>query len=266
MSRRPFDWLNLVGDFACRAFTLALPSEQVLQYLPKGARLGEQSLTPAGTHPVTFFFYDFYRMEMTIPTPLPNMTYREHVLGVPYVFVTKGGKGGEDVGPLYHMPRLLLDDFWAVTGGLFFWGYPKRLARTTVTEGRFEVSDLRGQAQLALSSRPTGEWRPVAQMPNFGPVQEVLCQPMFTELPAGAGPVAMVHRYDKKWSTATVRPLRASLELVQAYYPGLPVGRHPVEGEVPGLDEDPLGAWELRARLRQSVPYPWSLHPSVMEG
>lgn len=258
--RLPFAAINLVGDFRVRCMTMAWPCEVVQGFLPYGTSLGPQQLTPRGTHPVMLFFYDFFQVHMTIPNPLPTMTYNEHVLGVPHVMVNNGDGWGRDAGPFFVMPRLLLDNIWAILGGLVYWGYPKRLSRIAVTGDRFAVSDLAGSPQLALEFHGHGELLPIQHYPHFAPVREVLDQPMLTQLPLGMGPMLVCSRYDKHWPSVTLRPLAAAVTIDQAFIPGLPCGRFPGRGWSAGIDQSPLGSYELRAHFRQTIPYPWSMH------
>ena len=84
----PFAAVNLHGDGTMRGVTVALPRDRVSDFLPAGMKLGEQSVSPPGTHPVILFFHDMFRAQMSIPTLLPNMTYREHSVGVPFTYIS----------------------------------------------------------------------------------------------------------------------------------------------------------------------------------
>src|SRR5262249_28884272 len=81
-SRNPFAAVNLHGDGSMLGGTVSLPRDRVSLFLPVGMQLGEQSVSPPGTHPVILFFHDMFRAQMSIPTLLPNMTYHEHSVGV----------------------------------------------------------------------------------------------------------------------------------------------------------------------------------------
>ena len=83
-SSNPFAAVNLHGDGTMRGVTVALPSDRVSDFLPAGMKLGEQNVSPPGTHPVILFFHDMFRAQMSIPMLLPNMTYHEHSVGVPF--------------------------------------------------------------------------------------------------------------------------------------------------------------------------------------
>ncbi len=261
--RLPFAAINLVGDFLARCVTVAWPCEIVRGFLPYGATLGPQQLTPPGTHPVLLFFYDMFQVHMTIPNPLPTMTYHEHVIGVPDVWVRNGNGWGCDAGPFFFMPRLLLNNFWSTLGGLVYWGYPKRLSRIVVTGDHFAVSDLSGAPQVSLDFVGHGELRPIDHFPHFAPLRAAMEQPMLAEMPLGMGPIAVCSRFDKHWPTVTMRPLSTAVRIDQAFIPGLPCGRFPGQGMSPGIDHGPLGSYEFRAHFRQTVPYPWTLHRAL---
>ena len=86
----PFAAINLHGDGTMRGVTLALPTDRVRDLLPAGMELGAQDVSPKGTHPVILFFHDMFRAQMSIPTLLPNMTYHEHSVGVPFTYISRG--------------------------------------------------------------------------------------------------------------------------------------------------------------------------------
>ena len=89
----PYSAVNLVGDGIMRVVTIALPRAQVLDLLPHGLELGPQDLTAPGEHPVIFHFQEMLRAHMTIPSLLPNLTYHEQVVGIPFTHVTPGLSG-----------------------------------------------------------------------------------------------------------------------------------------------------------------------------
>lgn len=202
---------------------------------------------------------------MTIPTRLPPMTYHEHVIGVPDVLVNQGDGWGHSAGPFFFMPRLLLNNLWAMLGGLVYWGYPKRLARIAVTGDHFAVSDLSGAPQLALDFEGHGDLLPIDHFPHFAPLRAAMDQPMLTALPPGMGPIAICSRFDKHWPTVGLRPLSTAVTIEQAFLPGLPCGRFPGHGCSAGIDVSSLGSYELRAHCRQTVPYPWSMHRQIQD-
>lgn len=256
MQRLPFSWVNLVGDCISRNVTLCWPKEQVRALLPVGLELGEQSLTPPNTHPVCMFFNDALRVHLTIPNLLPNMTYHEHVLGIPYVYTNKAAPLSNHYGPYFFMPRLLLNDYWAWLGGRLLWGYQKVLAKASVTANNYQMMNEKGQPLVSLDFRADGEYQDVWSMPNFEPVRQMLDQVMLSQLPLGTGPLSVVTRFDKQWSVAKIRPISTVVRVEQAYYPGMPCGRFPAEGRMVGLNQTPLGSYEILSPWRLTIPYP----------
>ncbi len=254
----PYRHINLVGDGIMRGVTLALPTEQVRHLLPWGLALGEQDLTPPGTHPVILFFYELFGAHMSVPTLLPSMTYREHIVGVPYTYVAQGVPGGGAPGPFFFMPKLLLDNTLATLGGRLWWGFAKDLAAISLTEQRYAVSRLGDGAPLvSLDFEPTGDLQSVYAFPHFEPIWRMMNQPLISQVPLGMGPLFVCSNFDKQWDTAQLRPLSTAVTLHQEFVPGLPCGRFPTEGRAAGIDQLVLGSYELRAHWRQGLIYPY---------
>ena len=254
----PFAAINLHGDGTMRGVTLELPTAIVRDLLPAGLELGRQQVTAPGTHPVILFFHDMFRAQMSLPTLLPNMTYHEHSVGVPFSYLSSGSITPGVPGPYYFMPKLYLDNFWATVGGLLFWGFAKEMASVTVTEKNYAVNSLAGQSLTSLTWKPPKqkEFSPIAEYANFEPVRQMLTQPIISMLPAAMGPFFILSDFDKDWSVATVRPIETCVEVDVAYVPGYAAGRYPASGWSPGIDSSVAGSYELRAPWRLSLPYP----------
>jgi Acetoacetate decarboxylase (ADC) len=254
----PFAAINLNGDGTMRGVTLALPNDRVRDFLPAGIDLGKQNVTPAGTHPVILFFHDMFRAQISIPTLLPNMTYHEHSMGVPFSYITNSAIAPGIPGPYYFMPKLYLDNFWATLGGLVFWGFAKEMASVSVTAERYTVTSMTGQrlTSLAWKADEGVGHRPIAEYPHFEPVRQMLSQPIISMVPLAMGPFFILSDFDKAWDVATVRPLHTALEVDVEYVPGYAGGRYPMSDWSPGIDSSVLGSYELRAPWRLSLPYP----------
>jgi hypothetical protein len=252
----PFNFINLSGDGTMRNVTLAVPTERVRDLLPNGLELGPQNLTPSGTHPIILGFHDMFRLHMSIPTLLPSMTYREHSIGIPFCYVTRGGVTGASPGPYYFMPILLLDNVLATLGGIMFWGYPKRLASFEVGNGRYTASRTQGEPLVTMSWTEGGEHRPVGEYEYFERQRQAISQPLIGLMPFSLGPFFAVADFPKKWDVATVRPLETITEVHTDYVPGFSAGRYPKRGTAPGIDVSVVGSYELRAPWLMSMPYP----------
>jgi hypothetical protein len=255
--QNPFAAINLNGNGTMRGVTLALPTDRVRDFLPAGMTLGDQQVTPSGTHPVILFFHDMFRAQMSMPTLLPNMTYHEHSVGVPFTYISSGSITPGNPGPYYFMPKLYLDNFWATIGGITFWGFPKEMASITVTAESYTVNSLAGQRITSLAWKKTkAGYRPIREVANFEPVRQMLSQPIISMVPLAMGPFFILSDFDKIWETATVRPLETSLEVDIEYVPGYAGGRYPASGWSPGIHSSVIGSYELRALWRLSLPYP----------
>ncbi len=253
----PYNDVRLIGDGVIRGATLVLPTQTVQDLLPHGLVLGPQTLTPPGTHPVVLFFNDLFRAHMNIPTLLPNMTYHEQVVGVPFAYVTRSIAGPS--GPFFFMPQLWLDNVLATLGGLLFWGFAKRLARFTVTADRYAAVDESGRPLISLDFEPVGEPAPLSQFPLFEPLRQLMDQPLVSQLPAAMGPLFACSDFAKNWHTARVRPLRSAVHIARAFVPGLPCGRFPETDLHPGIDESPFGAYEIHSQWSQGLIYPCAI-------
>lgn len=257
-SPNPFNFINLNGDGTMRGVTLALPRERVRDFLPAGLELGEQTVTPKGTHPVILFFHDMFRAQMSVPTLLPNMTYHEHSMGIPFSYISSGSLTPGNPGPYYFMPKLFLDNFNATIGGLLFWGFAKEMATFNLTADRYTITSLTGQrvTSLAYKGDDHAGHKPIAEYPYFAPIREILSQPIISLVPAALGPFFILSDFDKNWDAATVRPLQTAVEVDVEYVPGYQGGRYPASDWSPGIDQSVIGSYELRAPWRLSLPYP----------
>ena len=268
--RKLFNLINLHGEGCFRSLTLALPTAQVLRFLPAGLVLGPQDVTPPGTHPVILSFNALYRAEMSVPTLLPSLTYHEFTFGVPYSYLPAGRLGralgaltgrrdaapiGPKHGPYYYMPRLFLDSVLATLGGLLFWGYAKKLARFTVGADRFAIQGEDGAPQVSLHFSAQGEPQPLAQFPHFAAVQAMLAQPLVSQLPAALGPLFVVADFDKQWERATLRPLTTSVQAQAEFVPGFGPCSQPAQGLSAGIDASVLGSYELNAPWLLGMPH-----------
>lgn len=264
MQDLPFSSVNLVGDQIIRVVTLSWPEHVLRGFLPPGFELGPQDLTPEGEHPISFYLSQMLGLTLTAPNLLPVMTYNELCVVVPHVYVRGGAGPHERAGPFLYLPRILLDNVWAMTGGLMFYAYPKRLADFTVRDGDYRIRERSGTEILRYDYQAVGTPRPPGDWPLFGPARRMLSMPVVTASPFGVGPVAMCTRYDKLWTRATVQPLHGSLAIASSFIPGMPTGTYP-RGEQPAsIASSMLGAFDLRCRVRQSVSYPWRFHSQVL--
>lgn len=252
----PYNYVSLNGQGTMRGVTVEVPTEQAQRLLPHGLELGVQDITRPGYHPLILFFHDMFKAHMSIPSPLPSLTYHEHSLGVPFCYVRSGATSTGGSGPFYFMPTLHLDSFLATLGGVLYWGFAKQMASFTVVQDRYTVVSSRGNTVTSLQFRPCGEYQPLSAYPAFEPIRQVLNQPIVSLLPLAMGPFFICSNFDKEWSAATIRPLETVMNIDEAYAPGLEPGAYPREGFSPGIDKSVLGSYELLSPWRLSMPYP----------
>jgi len=256
-SQHPFNAIRLNGESTMRGVTLAVPWELVRLLLPAGLELGSQNLTPAGTHPVLLFFNDMFRLEMSIPTMVPSLTYHEHHVGIPFTFLANGLNCVGTSGPYYFMPKLHLDNLLPVLGGIAFWGFAKELTYITVRAHDYTVTSLTGQRLATLEWDTINDaYRSVIDFPLFAPIQQILSQPIISMVPFSVGPFFSLSDMQRRWDLATLAPMRASLQVDAAYVAGYPSGRSPEVGWLPSIIDTSLGCYVLRVPWWLSLPYP----------
>jgi hypothetical protein len=254
--------MNLSGDSTMRGVLLSREIACVQDLLPRGLKLGKQTLTGSGTHPVMLFFNDVFRGHLSIPTLIPNLTYHEFHIGIPFTYLAGNG-------PYYYMARLYLDQLLPVLGGLVFWGLPKEMASIAVSanpvEYTYTVTSLAGYPLASLRWQNAAPVQIAMDAPFFIPIREILSQTLISRLPAAVGPVYILSDFDKLWKAPGARVLALGTRL---HLDGELVIPSPVPGPVPdwmpGLAPDsPSGAFELRVPWRLSLPYPPQSRSSI---
>jgi hypothetical protein len=257
----PANVVNLSGTGTMRGVTLALPTRTVRDLVPNGLELGSQSITPPGTHPVMLGFHDIFRLHLSIPSLLPNMTYHEHSVGIPFCYTANSPLWGGSAGPYFYMPTLRLDNVLATMGGVFFWGLPKQLARIDASSGWYRVLGEDGRPLVTISWEDTGdEFRPIDEFANFPPIQQALEQPLIGMAPCSIGPWFVVADFPKRWEITTIRPISTVTDVHSSYVVGFSSGRYPENGSSAGIDSSVLGSFEMRTEFLMSAPYPPFAH------
>jgi hypothetical protein len=248
----PFANLTLEGYAIMRGVVVAWPVPAVARMLPNELTLGAQSLTPTGTHPVVLFFYHVMDARMSVPTLLPPLTYREHIVGVPYTFAACDDPRCDGHGPLFYMPTLRLDNFMAVSGGVAYWGFRKSLADVIVSSRVYDVFEPRGARLIALDYETRGAYESVTKFPHLERLRVALDQPVVGQFPMGTGAFIAASRFERRWSDAGARPFVGTVKIERAYVPGMIVG----EIAVSGIDETLTGGFELSTHWRLGLPFP----------
>jgi len=254
----PFGMINLGGYGHMRGVTLARATDSVRNLLPAGLELGEQNVTPKGTHPVVLLFNDMYQARLSFPNLLPSLTYHEHFVAIPFAFLSRTTLIPGYPGPYYYLVKGYLDSFLATIGGRLLWGLPKELASLRVSSGEYSVNDSCGRPRTSLAWNTQAEesFRPLGELPNFNPIREMLSHPIVSMLPAAIGPFFVLSDFHIHWEAATLRPLETSVEVDTAFVPGYECGRFPATGWSPGIDQSVLGSYELQAPWQITTIYP----------
>jgi hypothetical protein len=258
MSRpNPFSMFGLNGDGRFRSVTLELPSDRVARLLPPGIELGPQDVTAPGTHPVIISFNELSRVRTTMPSLMPTLSYREYTFGIPYSYATRGMMTARSLGPFYYMPRLFLDSFLAVMGGVMFWGYAKQSAEFADTDTSCSIRSTDDEPLTELTWTPAGDYADVDAYENFAPVRRMLDQPLISMLPPGIGTLPVIADFEKQWSQARLRPIETSLAVNSEFLEGFTPGNYPPGSKAmaPGIDRSVLGSYEYYAPWRLSMPY-----------
>jgi hypothetical protein len=253
---------GFMGNGITRCVAVALPCSTVRGLLPSGLELGNQELTPRGTHPVIFQFHRFSECQFSFPTLLHPMRFHEQTVGIPFTHVRGGNSRSENTGPYYFMPKLYLDDSWVLLNGTFWWGFNKQLAPIDVSEDRYTVRHWTGQslATLSWSADEGADVRAVTECREFEPFREILNQTLVTLLPAAVGPLLTLTDFDRRWNLTSVRPLQSSLEIGASYMPGFE-GGHFLHDQAGDACSSVLGSFELSGPWWLSLPYPGSGRP-----
>jgi hypothetical protein len=248
---RPWNVTELVGRFSGHVAIFGAAREKVAATLPAGLALEAQALTPAGTHPVIVWFGRQRDVHLTHLRRLPGfpLDYLEVIAGVPFVRRATPRAGGY-AGSFLHLCQLFLDGAMAVFGGATVWGFPKKMARMTSTEGRFEArSWVRREPLIRCEAEPRGAPGPLASLPHHGTLTALLAQPLIEGAVGNLGP-PIGSTFAWQLDEATAHPARVRIHVAERFGPAL-AGDH----EVAPLGEAPLGALHITSSWRLSLPH-----------
>lgn len=244
--------LHAVSAYTAAMIPLDLPGALVDALLPPelqrcdaaaSARSEAARSRPgADTHPVLVPLAHNYR---TRPAgfPLFSMDYLEFSVVIP------GVCRRDDAQPLTYIPILFLNAWMPILVGRLLYGFPKRHAEITMAGGGYHARLSSGTPLLDAELACTGTHHPPSDYEHFAPIRSMLAYPIATRL-FGVLTVCSTMRWGLD-TVAQVRPLRGALQLHEAFLPGL--ATHSVA--VHGIDEAPMGAFELRTQWTLSMPH-----------
>jgi hypothetical protein len=180
---------GFVGNGLTRGIALALPSSKVRNLLPAGLELGNQNVSPRGTHPLVFLCHDFSECQFSFPNPMRSMNFHEQTVGIPFTFIPEGACAPAARGPYYFMPKLYLDDLWVWMNGTYWWGFNKEIAIIDENSSRYTVTSTNGPRLLTLEWSIRGK-RDHASIGygGFAPVREILVKPSSALAPPPSDP------------------------------------------------------------------------------
>lgn len=229
------------GVYHARGVVLAVDAARVASMVARGLTLAPQSLTPDGTHPVTLLFGRHSGVHPNV-LPIRGGRYREFLLAVPYLRRESGGGG-----PFASMPRLYLSSWLFVALG-WAYAYPKWRARIEDDEAGYRIrSLLSGRPRIEAGFTPDGPAGPVGGFPHFASLAPIFAQP-FVQRFWWTPWICSIMQFDLE--RASVRSVSESVDVREAFVPGLPVGSF----EFRGIDAGPLGAFHIEVPWRLSLP------------
>lgn len=256
---RPPLAVQLEGECMMRIRIIALPKERVRQMLPPGLALGpyppEMNIDP-GSHPVLLCFNDVFRLQLSCPSLIPSLTYHEFQIGIPYIYLSSGPPQEGVNGPYYFMPRLYLDRWLPIIGGVTFWGFAKQPASIRVTENSYVVTGPAGESVASLFWRPGSERAQVPPLIDdtiLGIIRAILKQTLISRVPAGAGPYFALSEFVRTLqiplsmeTTVEVQAMDIPLQMRERLQP---------DEWVPGISDSVLGGFFARVPWVLSLPY-----------
>lgn len=218
---------SLAGEFRAVMIPIPLSAEFIRQSLPRG-------LEYRGSDDAMGVITAGMQVDVKIQYIRRLLNYKEVVLAIPHIYLE------DDSGPYTHLVRLYLDNRFAISGGVHFYGMPKVKANFTFGEQTIGVDNRRGRI-LDLVYEATGEFEDPSSFANFANIKEVLLQPMVHMTPLGR---IVKSKFDWGVDTNkfTMRPLRGGTLLIGPQFePNPPVLEH----DILGIDLQPWGALEF---------------------
>ncbi|WP_373634996.1 NAD(P)-binding protein [Yoonia sp. SS1-5] len=154
----------------------AVDSKELEKCLPAGMTLHPQTITPAGTHPVSILA----NQQMGVrPSILPQLMgfkdYYEAIIAINYVQV----EGQE--GAFAYLPNLYLNSRMPQLAGVWFYGYNKRLGKLSMANDRYRVANSDGTPVWSGQYAQRDFARPLTDYETFGAVHRLADQVVVTK-------------------------------------------------------------------------------------
>lgn len=231
---------------------LEIPKTDAKKLIPAGTYLSNQSLTNKDTHPIFLFFtHNFF---------LPNIEYRELLLGVPYVKTSKQFNNYQ--GAYTYMPRLYLDeDIPRVSGNKYF-GYEKLSAKIIDdSKGKFKLFTFPDNNYIAGTDlQPNGERCHPTDYTKIDLHAEIFHLPFLTQASRSTNPDIFFENkedeflvswidYDFNHPDSKLTPIKGNVEIGNLFTPfSLPRGIYHIE--------EKLGAFRIEVQQKCSSAMP----------
>jgi hypothetical protein len=230
--------IGITGDYRARCAVVALPRSEAAALLASNCELGEQPLTPPGTHPIVFLFGEQWNVRL-LHTPF-IAKYLETVLSVPWVR-PRDKKCG--VAPLANVSRLWLNKLGPVMGG-WFWGFPKMWESIAIGGGTYAVRNLISKRPIVSAQYELhGEKAPPSRFPHFQVVRPIFEQ-TFIQRFLVYGPTRLC-KLDFEIDRATLQPLTGTIVC----------SRPALNLKIESIETTPLGGFMLE--LPWTLTYPF---------
>jgi hypothetical protein len=241
-----FSGPRVTGDYDAHVVILQTDQATAASMLPPELALMPQSVTPPGKHPVmvSFMIQRNVRMEWGWLHG-PKFNYLEFAVGVPFTRLTH--PRGTFRGPFFFAPLLFLNNWIAIFMGLF-WGFAKHDAWMKEAASCFTIGQA-SQTFIEAAFQPSGDWGKLFDFPYANGIPALLGQTGIGKTVLGP---LMTIPLEQDTPDATVQPVTANVQILQAFLKGLPAGNYQLQA----LNQVPLGAYRMRAHWWLGMPQP----------
>jgi hypothetical protein len=262
-----------VGTLSAGCVIVPLGTATAQSLLPRELRLGQQSLTAPGTHPLICLFGSQDNVQTVLPffdgadpeqvlefchrlgrrhkilAALPlTMDYLEVVTLLPGVEWTDPNNTCQ--GPFVFAPRLYLDDLLPTLLG-WLCGLAKDVAQIAGDPSSFRVNRLLDNALLFTGSlEPTGQPGPPSAFPNFAQIQPLFGYPNIGRTQAGSF-VCIDVKFE--WSDAQTQ-MQAGPAQVKLTTNFFEQQLAEINFAVHGIDQVPVGAFLVKVPWKLTSP------------
>lgn len=242
-------WHSLVGRFSATVVTLSVERAIVRTWLHSGLRLaGSES----GTHPVYLFIGRQAGVSPALfdrPIRFPfHFRYPEIIVAVPDLSVECDGiPGGR--WPVTYFPHLFLGSWGSTFLGRGIYGINKSFARIDDSNGQVHAANRRGRRLLDATISPLPD-RAALSFLDAGRRNPggFLRQPLVV----GTRGRLRLASFQFENAKPEIVPVRVKLDLAEGFVSWMPATKR----DVPGIDEDDLGAFHFESDWRLSFAAP----------